>query len=112
MAVEDQIRLILKVAEEISADYGKNCSGECLSATNDLFKELSLKGITCFPQFGTFNGERHAWLDIWIGGNVMLLDVTLSQFGEYPAVLLSYMSRHPEYGWDPDYDTEQKDENR
>jgi hypothetical protein len=42
-------------------------------------------------------------VDVWVEGQVYLLDATADQFGEqYPSITFGRMGDFSEYGWDPD----------
>jgi hypothetical protein len=61
LSLED---IVLREAKEVRIKYPQ-CSNKdkCLDATHELQQRLQKLGITCAVQFGTFNGNRHAWLD-------------------------------------------------
>lgn len=94
--------IILETAELVQSRYCTSNKGRCLDAANELCERLSRSGVQCAVQFGTFNQQKHAWLDIWTEDGIKLLDVTADQFGDYPPIIFGKMSDFPEYGWDED----------
>jgi len=92
--------IVLEIAESVRAEYCTNNEGKCLDAASELCQRLQQQSISCAVQFGTFNKQKHAWLDVWTEQGVKLLDVTADQFGDYPPIIFGPMSNFPEYGWD------------
>ena len=78
---------ILKVAQSVRAKYPKGANkNKCLDANNEIFEALTPLGFNCSIQFGCFNGLPHSWVEVWLNGEAMLLDVTADQFGDYPSI--------------------------
>jgi hypothetical protein len=96
MTLEQIRNLALKVREDQILICGKT-RGECVTFSNALNEVLDLLGISAAIQFGTFNGSKHAWLDIWLPEGVMICDLTADQFGDYPPVILGPMRDFPQY---------------
>lgn len=83
--------------------HGPSLVGRCLGVSERIVQALRAEGITAAVQFGLFNGQRHVWVDVWVEGQVYLLDATADQFGEqYPSITFGRMGDFSEYGWDPD----------
>ena len=83
--------------------YGPNLKGCCLDVSERIVQALAAEGMTAAIQFGLFNGQRHAWVDVWTEGRVWVLDATADQFGEqWSPVIFGRMPDLPEYGRDPE----------
>jgi len=97
---------IMVEAEQVRRKYPKCCNaGRCLDASHELQQRLEAKNVSCAVQFGTFNGKRHAWVDVWTDEGVKLLDVTADQWGdEVPAIIWAKMESYPQYGWDESHE--------
>jgi transglutaminase-like putative cysteine protease len=95
---------IVKMAQYTRSEYierkGPNLKDKCLDVSSLLCIALRQKGVVCALQFGTFQGFKHAWVDVWMGDEVFLLDATATQFGYWPTVIFGKMSDLPEYGWE------------
>jgi hypothetical protein len=89
---------MLQAAKKVNLQF-EDTKGKCLVIANQLVEELESKGVTCAVQFGTFNGERHAWVDVWTQDGVWLLDASADQFGDYPSVIVGKMAELEMYGW-------------
>lgn len=79
--------------------YGKN-KDRCLDAAWELNNQIPRK---YFPsvQFGAVNGNPHCWVECFVNGHQMVLDITVDQFGRrFPAILWGKIANHPEYTYD------------
>ena len=94
--------LILSEAKEVREKYPQGFNKDkCLDASYELQQRLLKLGISCSLQFGTFNKERHSWLDVWIPGGMKLLDVTADQWRDnVPDIIFAKMNEYPQYGWE------------
>lgn len=74
--------------------------GECLHYAKRFEDHLREQGHPSVSiQFGFFDGEKHAWNEVFGGGDVYIVDFTVEQFGNYPEVLVGpredVLSEHP-----------------
>jgi len=95
-------QIALQEAKRIRSKY-PNCSNQdkCLDASYELQKNLTDLGIICAVQFGFFNGNRHAWLDVWTPDGVKILDITADQWGDdIPEIVFGKMEEYPQYTWE------------
>ena len=96
------LNIILQEAKEVRAKYPKGLNqGRCLCASSELVERLRNKNIQCCIQFGIFNNQKHAWVDVWTSEGVKLLDVTADQWGDnVPEIIFDKMINYPQYGWE------------
>ena len=101
--MESAEQKILSVARQVRAKFpkGKN-KGSCLTASHELMEKLLDHGFNASIQFGWFDGKDHSWTEVMVPGEqrMRLLDITVDQFGDYPAILWSTPKEHPEYVYD------------
>jgi hypothetical protein len=73
---------------------GKN-KGNCLLAADELTRCLEAHHIyVTSVQFGTYNGQAHAWLEVWDkhSQRYAIVDPTADQFGDdIPEVVVGFM---------------------
>jgi len=84
---------LLKIIDDFIKKYPITAAvGSCLSISYDfqeyIRREYSINTISI--QFGTLDGHRHSWVEIWTDKlPLTLVDLTADQFGEeYPHVIV------------------------
>lgn len=79
--------------------WGSDLCGACAVGAYVTWKLGTRAGIDCRFVMGENRDESHCWLEAVIEGQVYVLDVTATQFGKYPTVLLLPASEYNQFTW-------------
>jgi len=81
---------VLEIATRFKNSVYPSCEtqGECINASVELANLLVDAEFNASPVSGTFNGEGHTWISVFIDDEEWYLDITADQFGSYPSIIL------------------------
>ena len=103
-AVVQSAKLALQFRNEHTWCQKGNNRGNCLLAADELTRYLEPHDIRITSvQFGTYNGQAHAWLEVWDknSGKYAIIDPTADQFGDdIPEVVVGFMDDLPQYKYE------------